>query len=114
MNYENMSDFDVNKMVAASVGVDISEDQYEWYGDRDENVVIINRYGKSDVVNYCNNPSDAWPIIMENKIAVMPWSHQEWQAFIMKGGQPDLRVIVNNPLRATMIVFLMIQEAKRG
>lgn len=109
MNYEIMSDFQINKQVAdaldlntvkyphaadkRSVGVKHSEFHFEWF-------------------DYCNNPSDAWPIIAGNKIATLPWNQSDWQAFLSFGGADGIRfrTIHKNPLRAAMIVFLMINE----
>lgn len=119
-NYEEMSDFEINKLVAIAVGVDVCLEQYEWYGDRDDNVVIINRNGKSDCVDYCNNPSDAWSIINDNQISITKYiSVDEWDVF--GGGvcvDYDHNIISEsgcshsnqNPLRAAMIVFLMMKD----
>lgn len=63
----------------------------------------------------CNNPADAWPIITENRISIV-WDCSEdasaewWNAFDQFD---DCRVQYQSiPLRAAMIVFLMMQENK--
>ncbi|HID7507775.1 TPA: phage protein NinX family protein [Enterobacter hormaechei] len=70
--------------------------------------------------NYCNKAADAWPIITGNHISLM---HDEslgkWCAgkpYWVDGceWQLDIDVIDENPLRAAMIVFLMMQDAKHA
>ncbi|MGL4751469.1 MAG: phage protein NinX family protein [Aeromonadaceae bacterium] len=113
MNYEKASKFEVN--AAVSKYVLWKNRQCEEIDCNDKTGIVSWADGANwHEFNPHDNPSDAWPIIMENKIAVMPWNSQEWQAFIMKDGELTLRVRHSNPLRAAMIVFLMMQEAKRG
>ena len=68
--------------------------------------------------NYCNNPSDAWNIIIENKISInhgmtlisdgdYKW-HENW--FCGNGKGIDCQD--KNPLRAAMIVFLEMNGVK--
>lgn len=66
----------------------------------------------------CNNPADAWPIIVANKISILIdetvdyWSsalvHDFCDADAFSHGTSD-----NNPLRAAMIVFLMMKDAEK-
>ena len=59
----------------------------------------------------CNNPEDAWPIITNNFISVIPSAHRDiWFA----DGQGGETTFDTNPLRAAMIVFLMMKDAKNG
>ncbi len=56
--------------------------------------------------DFCNNPSDAWPIILENKINI---------AFAASSDESQANAgyyccIDKNPLRAAMIVYLMLEE----
>lgn len=63
----------------------------------------------------CNNPADAWPIIIENHIAVVPYQHtlpQSWPTafgLVSKFTTEDRK-----PLRAAMITFLKMQESKNA
>lgn len=67
----------------------------------------------------CNNPSDAWPVVEQNKIAMM---HEcdEWTAFcnlsIHHSGAANWEFCGydKKPFRAAMIVFLMMQESRNG
>ncbi|EIQ8120684.1 DUF2591 family protein [Salmonella enterica] len=57
----------------------------------------------------CNNPADAWPIITNNFISVIPSTHRDiWFA----DGQGGETTFDTNPLRAAMIVFLKMNEGK--
>lgn len=104
MNYEEMSDFEINKIVAEALGMELSSDHSGQY------VGVISRSDgcrpSYKHVNFCNNPSDAWPIIMECKIDI-----QHRDGFNTPCAKHcDLMIANKNPLRAAMIVFLMMQE----
>lgn len=110
MNYEEMSDLQINLLVANAIGVDAAENSWVVFGAvRNEGGNVVSVIG---VVDYCNNPSDAWPIIFENKIAIKPCatkrsSNKEWYATNLEKITSSSQ---ENPLRAAMIVFLMMQE----
>lgn len=68
----------------------------------------------------CNNPADAWPIIIENKISLIfdasteEGNEVEW----CLASSPCDQIIVDyvtpdKMIRAAMIVFLNMQEAKQ-
>lgn len=66
--------------------------------------------------NPCNNPEDAWPIILENGIGICAEdgklvaatnnTHEYYEPF----GSTVFKCDHKNPLRAAMIVFLMMRE----
>ncbi|MBJ9110049.1 DUF2591 family protein [Citrobacter sp. FDAARGOS_156] len=56
----------------------------------------------------CNNPADAWPIIVDNSIGIKKQSNGLWVSSRHGGMYPQYH---ENPLRAAMIVFLMMQES---
>jgi len=97
MDYESMSDFEINKRVAELMWPNFVN--YEQFGR-----VRVQDPDGDDFYFDFNNPSDAWPIIMKNKITVGPEENDIWSAF-------DISVENiyddKNPLRAAMIVFLM-------
>ena len=104
MNHEEMSDFEINKRVAEAVGMELSSDHSGAYvGVVRRSIGSRPNYGH---VNYCNNPSDAWPIIVENKIGIQHFNNGMWQSHC----KYDSVCHNTNPLRAAMIVFLMMQE----
>lgn len=96
-DYSKMSDDEINVKVGESIGFAAK-------------LMAVNKD-----TDYCNNPSDAWPIIVENHIAVVPYRHTTPQAWptkfgaISKFGTED-----KNPLRAAMIVYLMMKESENG
>ena len=106
MNYEEMSDLQINLLVANAVGVDAAENSGVVFGavnHEGSNVVSV-----IGVVDYCNNASDAWPIILENEISLVVVDDALWVARV--GGIYSEGA---NPLRAAMIVFLMMQEQQK-
>lgn len=113
MNYEDMSDFEVNKAVSDIVHLNLFQ------LDSNGNGVFVSRStDKYDFVNIvhsnfdpCNNPSDAWPIIVENRITVSPYDDktQGWSATF----DTSFFVDEDNPLRAAMICFLKMKDAEK-
>ena len=121
MNYEDMSDFDISKEVAFAIR------------GRDEVCVIDTSLGKlvrifngnpknedySGWVDFdpCNNPSDAWPVIFENKIATEWFTSDLWRAQCDNQFQPgEFKVWTSycyKPLRAAMICFLKMKDAEK-
>ena len=63
-------------------------------------------------VDFCNNPADAWPILLGNKITIaapLP-QHEYWTAEKRDTDGGLLNFYVGaNPLRCAMIVFLMMK-----
>lgn len=108
MNYEEMSDFEINKCVAEAAGMELSSDHSgACVGVVRRSIGSRPNYGH---VNYCNNPSDAWPIIVS---MISGWCVvQMLQAGVivtLQGGG-RIQAMDKNTLRAAMIVFLMMQE----
>ena len=107
MNYEQMNDFDINRLVALNRGGyqgRVAHMQH-WVKESDKDSCGIFHVER----DYCNNPSDAWPIIMENKITIFSPddTHDNllWMAELSYFHSFD-----ENPLRAAMIVFIMMRE----
>lgn len=113
-NYEEMSDFEINKAVALIAGVTFNDDG------------VPVRFVECDTGSYadfneiefdpCNNPEDAYPIIIENRIGTIPAPDNGlWKAAHRKIGNDDTPYHFTqdkNPLRAAMIVFLKMNEDK--
>ncbi|MGJ7308125.1 phage protein NinX family protein [Morganella morganii] len=116
--YRDKSDFEINKAVAERylpcdyrynesdkivelIGVDLSCEFGSSIDIEKEHV-----YGKFDP---CNNPADAMPIIIENKITVA-YDHLngEWCAY----SGSEIAAHSDNYYRAAMICFLMMKEAE--
>ena len=67
MNYEEMSDFEINKEVAIRNGF-LVEQEPSMNGAVFHYFDIHNTEGFHK--NYCSEPADAWPIIFKNKIDI--------------------------------------------
>ena len=124
MNYEEMSDFEINMRVACSIdGVSVDENgnpecAIDCFLHSDNGISVKwLRCGNDeyDFFNPCNNPSDAWPIILANRIMLNPYCADDlWKAEVPCGFDGLFKEYATcyhrNPLRAAMIVFLMMQE----
>lgn len=115
MDYENMSDFEINKRVAEALG------KFEYVSDNNldgGSAVLCDSLRACDEYDYCNSPSDAWPIITSNAIDIefaVDSLGGIGQAHVYVEGDTDLECNFNDnskALRAACIVYLMIQEAK--
>lgn len=117
-DYSKISDFEINKLVAVSQGFapencDIAKRGSSLVGvDWDEDTGSAIK-----VFDYCNNPSDAWPIILNNRIS-MVWdcaedSSAEWWNAVAQFDECSIQY-QSNPLRAAMIVYLMMKESENG
>ncbi|MFY7224574.1 phage protein NinX family protein [Enterobacter cloacae complex sp. IR5459] len=108
MDYSKLSDFEINKRVATSLG-------YRLYKDGSScqhNYVSVEDYGKCGSISmeWCNNPAEAWPIITSNRIALSPLFGGEWRASVDdECGFISYTCSTENPLRAAMTVFIMLQ-----
>ena len=106
MNYEEMSDFEINKQVAINRGGYQGHVEHMQHGvkesDRASHGLLFTER------DYCNNPSDAWQIIVANRINVYASEGPDFMPWM--AGCGGFMVSNKNPLRAAMIVFLMTQE----
>lgn len=127
IDYSKMSDFDISKRVLISLGY---KPAYE-----DESCIsFLSSNERKDVgdggvkrfkFDPCNNPADAWPIIVANLIEVSPDylftddSEEElcatgfWMASHVEADGKSYYQVHQNPLRAAMIVFLMLKDAEK-
>lgn len=120
MDYSKMSDFEINRMVGDAVfkglwscrpGTAGNKSDSWYYGNADASFNPL-----SPLPDYCNDAAAAWPIIAAKKICLAfdvfaePQDGGGWVASPAYGWKTE-RVRHDNPLRAAMIVFLMIQES---
>lgn len=101
-DYASMSDFEVNKMVSA----------YLWGSVcAVDGVVLHGEMGGP--FDPCNNPADAWPILLENHIAIAPYKNATPCAWPSAEGLISKHVTEDaNPLRAGMVTFLKMKEGE--
>lgn len=112
IDYSKMSDFEINKRVALASGKNIKFISVD-VDDNDIGVIVGQKHTRQQLsFDPCNNPADAWPIILSNKIGINPaTASDKWAAHYCNW---DIAVADENPLRAAMIVFLMMQESKNA
>jgi Protein of unknown function (DUF2591). len=111
MDYSQLHDAQINMMVCKALGHELSS--YARIIMQDDATILLS--DNKTLVDHCNNPADAWPIVTGNKINI------EWHEW--KGGEFKPYALNNatmkscyddNPLRAAMVVFLMMQDAKHA
>lgn len=95
--YTELPDFEINKAVFIKL-----------YGEESlKNKDMFNSFYRTD---YCHNPEDAMPIIIENKIGLSPMYHSnKWTADCL---DYDFISVNKNPLRAAMELFLLMKDAE--
>lgn len=100
MNYEEMSDQEIN--------FEVFHKNAGNYWDRELSTKVWDLLAEK--YDYCNNPSDAWPIIVENRISLSAYDNKNEGWFATT--DTSFFIDHDNPLRAAMIVFLMMNEGK--
>lgn len=103
MDYSKLSDFEINLQVNRALGM-------KHYPNQEKQIVEV--FGDVVIFDPCNKPADAWPIILENKICLRCKPNREdWDAFTLgPEGYTEEITYDKNPLRAAMIIFLVMQE----
>ncbi|MEM8096168.1 DUF2591 family protein [Morganella morganii] len=105
--YRDKSDFEINKAVAE---ITIYGD---WYlSPTDEQPFTFFNYGINssktvELPDYCNNPADAMPIILDNKIDL---THLVGDMVCAK--HKEYWCIRKNPYRAGCEVYLLMKDAE--
>lgn len=124
MDYSQLSDFEINKLVAYALGnADVGRPFDEISGTACRFTVFknsgLNREGEivmrpmTVTKDFCNNPADAWPIIESNNISINHDSLvKEWIA--SHGGIIYQHCRGKRPLRLAMECFLKIQDANHA
>lgn len=114
-----MSDFEINRSVAIAIGFNPDDCDIAKRGSPSVGVEWNEDTGYPiRVFDYCNNPADAWPIIIKSGINLftdmIPHGLLcQARASITRADAVSDCIIISdkNPLRAAMIVFLMMQES---
>lgn len=106
--YTELSDFEINLLVAQSV---LPETQYDVIKQTMDIIqfLVDGSFGYR-FFDPCNNPSDAMPIVFESGISLI----SDWNEVGVWGAtnQPWYSSENKNPLRAAMEVYLMIKDAE--
>lgn len=108
--YIGLSDFEINLAVAHIV---LGKNNYDWCPDKKE--VYFTGIDGGEFLHHgyfdpCNNPSDAMPIIIGNRISLRNRYEGDWKAESEWGVL--FESINKNPLRACMEVFLMMKDGE--
>ncbi|EKU4731056.1 phage protein NinX family protein [Citrobacter sp. Cf084] len=126
MDYSKLSDFEINNLVAISLGAKVTdsyrvgeERETVYYALGSDEFAIRRGFGNiNDDFDPCQKPNDAWPIIADKRISIMfdstmPEYESEYHEWCdaMSACQKFGIQHQSNPLRAAMIVFLMMQES---
>jgi hypothetical protein len=125
MDYSKLSDKEIAAKLLIAQG-------YRFIGDSNGYSIYHSNAARKDIgpkalkcfaFDPCNNPADAWPIILGHKISIIN-ADDEWlcvQDGVAIDGVigesvsaifSDGAAAHQNPLRAAMIVFLMMQEGE--
>ncbi|MFP2377774.1 phage protein NinX family protein [Enterobacter ludwigii] len=119
MDYSQLSDFEINRLVARAIDGLHGDDRTacDCYLSADIGSAI--KIPDGDIgwitLDYCNNAADAWPIIVDNKINIRFGAEgMACEAQFIQYGHESVEFYHGNPLRAAMIVFLMMQDAKHA
>lgn len=125
MDYSKLSDFEINKAVAEVIGLLVQEmDDSSTLGmtpefhEKHPAVVWVANLdcstGRQNEAWWqfdpCNDPADAWPVIVENNLWVQPDMMGDGFWHVCDTEQ-RFHAKHSNPLRAAMIVYLMMQES---
>lgn len=115
--YDEMSDFEMAKRVATALKLCIQDPVVK----NQDYISVLDPDCDMYVVKFdpCNNPNDAWPIIVENGINLVQDGDGGYYAtdgYLHHSGSivdGELEFNDKNPLRAAMIVFLMMKEGEQ-
>ena len=117
-NYSEMTDFEINCLVAEATGHRPLISQYGWKGSQEGDYTAVVAIGPNGAgtFDWCTVPEDPWDIICRHRIGVIPARQPgEWRAAhrTVDSSTPQHRIQNPIPFRAAMTVFLLMQEKKR-
>lgn len=101
--YRDKSDFEINKAVFRAARI-----KHKWFRFLPHGVVTYNIKGDWVIFDPCNNPSDSMPIINKYGISLM-YQDREFQVATNDG---NYYCCMSNPLKAAMVIFLMMKDAE--
>lgn len=108
-DWKDKTDFEINAAVTCHLhncyGWEVNDAEFYHCG------IDGDGYFSQSILNYCNNPSDAWPIIIENNISTV-FMCDDWECHALENGDEAFNTIDENALRAAMIVYLKINGVK--
>ena len=120
-DYSQMSDFEINKAVAIATGHKCYYGNGSYTNDGEH--VTVRGNGLIGWFRPCSDPDRAWQIILANNISLhAPRGNEGWMAEFTENSDDvndgfEVEYFESrgaNPLRAAMIVFLMMKDAENA
>lgn len=115
MDYSKMTDQEIAANVLIAQGYKMIVDGYGYsiyISDSGRKDTDLNA-SKQFIFDPCNNAADAWPII-ESRFISLQFLQGNWMASVNPSQETGFRAACfierGNPLRAAMIVYLMMRE----
>jgi hypothetical protein len=109
-DYSKLPDKEINRAVAKALGHAVYGDMEGLASARTPDAVHVVTDEGDSMVDYCNSWADAGPIILENRIGLEP--AMKGDRWVAQNGYFKTAEAHSNPLRAAMIVFLMMKESE--
>ena len=118
MNYQEMSDFEINKAVAIALGHECYYENGSFTNGRMDSSVVVKGNGIVGSVNFCKSWADAGRIAQEYKVSThAPRFGEGWMAEHTGSDEDvndgfevdDFEHHNENPCRAIWVVFLMMK-----
>ncbi|HHR6440448.1 TPA: phage protein NinX family protein [Providencia alcalifaciens] len=104
--YTKLSDFEINRKIAEMD----TKNRYVYF-EKEQTIFRKFNNGQTQKFNPCNYPTDAMPIIIENKLTLSPrYDSDEWISESLF--YHDIYSVNKNLYRAAMEVFLMMKDAE--
>lgn len=107
-DYSKMSDFEIN---VAVLKLTAYYDEISPLSKIGSPVVAWGDGANWHEFDACNSGKDAWPIIENHDIGIKKQTNGQWVATQPGGEYPQYH---KQPLRAAMIVFLMMKDAENA
>lgn len=112
MDYSKLSDFEINKAVAQLEFKNSYSIQDEPASDADPKCSVEPEFGAVNIsVDYCNNPNDAWPVILNNAIQMNYDTCEVHCDSYFAPSAGKVSAPHKRALRAAMIVYLKMKAA---
>ena len=120
MNWDEASDFEVNKRLAELLGLKIFNDQFASLKLKAGSVLVFDKnkkYGTKEI-NYCNNWQDIGPMIESKFIKVEPLcdtdpSEERWYSSTAVDTSKTVSYWHANPKRAAAICAIKLLESEK-
>lgn len=111
-DYSAMHDAEINMLVCKRLGLGLSS-YCRILSIGDYSILLDDN---KTLVDYCNNPADAWPIIQKRGISLnfdgIDWFASDIWTDIRFSN--DIENHAGKPLRASMICYLMALDTEKG